>query len=785
MTYDLLDEYHSHHSSLTPTSHLQDKPHLRGLVSNDRSSQTYHLWYVFTIHSIMNRPSLTEGVIRRGGDPLRRNSGESQQARPGTPTSNIPPYSPQRSIDDQKESYSVYGATGGSSAGASAGTNSVNSAAPSSTTGASTVTDITTNVSSGNVTGSRHYASSFRNFQNHQHVQSQVSNRSMHNSAPTVESRNHQSVQSQVSYRSMHNSTSTVETSNREADPAQVFRHVDDDCNTPDYEVNIFFQLCEVILQPETATSKEITRWGNIRRWFIDHPSRNERYAACVQQGVFSTTPLHIVCQHSNCPLDIVDAMLECTVETASWEDTNGWLPLHYACAKSVPVDVIMALMVAYPDGEVTQDKRLRTPLHFAFFKSGNDNVENKNDSHSNSGNSVESNHRLDYEDVGRIVSLLKRATMIGDEKGRLPLHFAAAYGTSQAALEALIDACPRSLCAKENTGRTALHYTMANAHNDTSPCVLGCLLKHMHNTSIDDEDEDGNLPLHLMSLRAEGVNAELKGGKKAQENVIACLKLYLDAGPKLSADILTALQTLPGWLRDNAVTHPHVQKILNKRIAERFPTFALLLDGYFYILIIVCFSFASRSHIHFRFSGEDLPYYADGALLACFFGATYFLIRAVIQVVSMISLSTFRSWFLHFGNWLDIIVISLVYHYCVSMARREKELRGMIAFGTPDFGSHGDESFRTGVAFTIGALWLIVINFLKSTMLEFSVFYETVLSVSKNLFIFMISLAVILIAFAQMFLIVFRKTPVCSESCISDYGGFPHCSFDKSILKV
>jgi hypothetical protein len=118
-------------------------------------------------------------------------------------------------------------------------------------------------------------------------------------------------------------------------------------------------------------------------------------------------------------------------------------------------------------------------------------------------------------------------------------------------------------------------------------------------------------------------------------------------------------------------------------------------------------------------------------------------------------------------------------------MARREKELRGMIAFGTPDFGSHGDESFRTGVAFTIGALWLIVINFLKSTMLEFSVFYETVLSVSKNLFIFMISLAVILIAFAQMFLIVFRKTPVCSESCISDYGGFPHCSFDKSILKV
>lgn len=70
--------------------------------------------------------------------------------------------------------------------------------------------------------------------------------------------------------------------------------------------------------------------------------------------------------------------------------------------------------------------------------------------------------------------------------------------------------------------------------------------------------------------------------------------------------------------------------------------------------------------------------------------------------------------------------------------------------------------------------------------MLEFSVFHETVLCVTKNLFIFMISLAVILIAFAQMFLIVFRKTPVCSDTCLSnDESVFPHCSFNKSFLKV
>lgn len=69
--------------------------------------------------------------------------------------------------------------------------------------------------------------------------------------------------------------------------------------------------------------------------------------------------------------------------------------------------------------------------------------------------------------------------------------------------------------------------------------------------------------------------------------------------------------------------------------------------------------------------------------------------------------------------------------------------------------------------------------------MLEFSVFHETVLYVTKNLFIFMISLAMILIAFAQMFLIVFRKTPVCSETCLSENESFPHCSFNRSFLKV
>ena len=494
-------------------------------------------------------------------------------------------------------------------------------------------------------------------------------------------------------------SSATPRLSNRESDIVDqpVFlRYIDDNCNAPDYEVNLFFQLCEVTLQPVTATSKEVTRWANIRRWFMDHRSRAERYAACVQQGVSSTSPLHFICQHPNCPLDIVKAIINYGTETVSWEDTNGWLPLHYACAKNASIEVLEALVDAYPEGDVAQDKRMRTPLHFVFYKTDGEDGNNENDSSSQLGDA----------DIYRVVDLLKAAIMIGDEKGRLPIHFAAAYGASEAALEALSSFCPRSLYAKENTGRSPLHYAMANAHNDTSPKVLRFLLKNLDNdSSVDEVDNEGNLPLHLMSLRVEGMGNDTVQDNESKENVKACLRIYLDSKPILTADCLTALQSLPQWLRDTAVTHSHVQKILNRRIAGTFPTFILLSDVYLYIMIIICFTNATSSHILFRFDDEveELPSNVGSMIGACIFGATYFLIREMVKVASMISLNTIRSWFRRFETWMNLIVISLIYYYSGAMQRRETGGNGQ-----------EDEDFRTGVAFTLGTLWLSVVNFLK-----------------------------------------------------------------------
>ena len=616
----------------------------------------------------MRRPSLLDGAIRVGGDPLQdqhdndntgnynnhTGPGPDLGPSPGTGTGTGPGPGPGPGHDRE---------------------NSMDLSTNSGSAGGSAITRVTSNITTKPDGGVDDH---------HLHYHQKQYKRN------------------QVSGRSTHNSSSTIVMSNRESDSdrALFFRHVDDDCNTPDYEVNLFFQLCEVTLQPISATSTESTRWANIRRWFLDHRNRAERYAACVQQGVFSTTPLHFICQHSDCPLDILNALISYGTETVSWEDTNGWLPLHYACAKHASFEILQALLNAYPDGELALDKRMRTPLHFVFYRSGN---EDEHDS-----------KILEDRDASRVVNLLRRASMVGDEKGRLPIHFAAAYGTSKEALEALIQSCPQSLHVKENTGRTPLHLVLANAHNNTSPQVLQCLLKHVKDGSINEVDDEGNLPLHLMSMRVEGMNGDTVHEKKSQENIRLCLKLYLDAKPTLSADFLTALQSLPGWLRDNAVTHSHVQNILNQRIAGRFPTFILLLDGYLYVLIIACFSHATKSHIDFRFGAKDLPQNINSTTGAAIFGATYFLIRETVKVASMISLNTLRSWFVRFESWLNIVVISLIYHYAGAMQRRKQELDTLSALGTPDFGSEEDLSFRSGVAFTLGALWLSVINFVK-----------------------------------------------------------------------
>lgn len=489
--------------------------------------------------------------------------------------------------------------------------------------------------------------------------------------------------------------------------------------------------------------------WDRIRKWLWAHQDPDVRQAAATVRGNYDATPLHNVCKLANPPEDIVQALLQFAPETVTWTDTHGWLPLHHACANGASKDVLKLLTDAYPAGKTKQDSQNRTPLHFYLTQRADNSA------------AMASNMRDYLADSG--------AAELPDVGGMLPMHYACAYGVSPAVLEVLKDAYPDSLIAKENKGRTPMHLAMVNAHRDASPGVINFLLQHAGSELVNLRDHDGYLPLHLLALGLRGFKAD---EPDQRSNVSECLKMYLAAEPVASADFLTALQDLPDWLQDVAVVSPHVRTILNKKIVQRFPTAILMMDGYFLMLIIICFEIATRDNIDARYL--DQPTDSVVPLIILFIGGTYFLLRELVQIISLWSLGSVSSWFYDPTNWLDMAVIVLVYFYSILMTNTTWAV--------------SDGSFRSGVAFTKGILWCAVIYFLKSTLVDFAVFVGGVFYVLKRLAAFLMAVGVILLAFAQMFFIVYTDTDICpmgeippdETACV-----FPHCTFASSLLKV
>jgi hypothetical protein len=546
-----------------------------------------------------------------------------------------------------------------------------------------------------------------------------------------------------------------------------------DDGMGPD---RLFAILEEAVPRPEETllmTPEELQRrrelveqtWEQVRRWLWTHESREERAAAACIRGQGEVTPLHLICKLNNPPTEIVNEIVAAAPEVAGWVDNHGWLPLHHACANGASTGVLQMLTTAYPDSKVRQDHQNRTPLHF-YATRNSDNPA-----------AMATNVAI-LSDTG--------AAELPDRGGMLPMHYACAYGTSPAVLKVLAEAYPESLNATESKGRTPMHLAMVNAHRDASPGVLRFLLDNAGKETVNVRDHEGNLPLHLLNLGLKGLNLD---EPEKLFNVAECLKLYLDSEPYASPDFLAALQDLPDWLQDVAVVSLHVRNILNEKIIQRFPTSILMLDGIMLMAIIVCFELATTRFIDDKVGtgGESI----FGPLLLLFAAAGYFVLREFVQVLASLSLGAFSSWLYDTTNWLDLLVITLVTYYSVVMAV------GKPVWADSDMEDEdGDpyDAFRTGTALTKGVLWTAIIYFLKSTRVDFAVFLNGVFYVVKRLVAFLLAVLVILIAFAQMFWVVYMERPVCvytcpqdNETCPENFDRctFPHCDFGDSFLKV
>jgi len=90
---------------------------------------------------------------------------------------------------------------------------------------------------------------------------------------------------------------------------------------------------------------------------------------AAKEKDAFGWTPLHWACNKAS-PLEVVTALLEVCPDAVKEKDRlDLYTPLHLACERGAPWEVVVALLKAWPDAVKEKDKCHSTPLHWACNK--------------------------------------------------------------------------------------------------------------------------------------------------------------------------------------------------------------------------------------------------------------------------------------------------------------------------------------------------------------------------------------------------------------------------------
>ena len=285
-------------------------------------------------------------------------------------------------------------------------------------------------------------------------------------------------------------------------DDADTYETSQDDIGTS------LYRICNEYFPPDSGTNPAIldegemqTRkaalenaWSMIRRWFKKHPDMEDRRKATSYLDQYSMTPLHLCCKSAGTPYDIIEHLVRANPNTVRDQEHQGLLPLHYACAYGLSLEVLTLLCDEYPEGKLIQDRKGRTALHFTFLRKDQedaalDEVEDMDYTEENTNNTIT-----------QLVDLLGNtgASSIADEQGLLPMHYACAYGFP-GVLNVLYEHNNACIHAQDTHGRTPVHYAMSNAGYAATPHVLRFLLQEGGTGILKKRDSNNNLPIHLL----------------------------------------------------------------------------------------------------------------------------------------------------------------------------------------------------------------------------------------------------------------------------------------------
>lgn len=306
-------------------------------------------------------------------------------------------------------------------------------------------------------------------------------------------------------------------------------------------------------------------QWLDVERMCINQPE----LASCENRDSMGNTVLHLVCRR-NPPVALIEALIQADPKVVSCQNECGCVPLHLACLHKASPELIRSLLrIDAATASICSNKK-RTPIHYACYTEG--------------GLSVES-LRLVVEAATPDSLLLK------DVSGQdaLSLLFGANKEVLSKAVRAFIRTDPIIGCrglfwekvsilieppsqrkAPSNPLDVKSSFNVVHTllqRKDCHPKLIYYSM-FMHPYEAENQDKNGNLPLHIVCSKTHGKDEEMNNVWREilcfllKENPNFACKSNKDG--KLPLDF--AIESGKGWKDEiELILHAHPTAILRQ----------------------------------------------------------------------------------------------------------------------------------------------------------------------------------------------------------------------------
>ena len=484
--------------------------------------------------------------------------------------------------------------------------------------------------------------------------------------------------------------------------------------------------LCSVVAANDDPTT---INWDNLRQ-YVKTISPRRRFAADHQEK-----------NHRRCSDEGVVARLQRST------------PLHGICTKDPPTDVVATLVEAF--GKETSlellDANGKTPLHCA----------------------LESPWPVSIE-LFRILCLPQITNVTDSQTKSTPLHLLCRNKkmiSEECVSHLLVEGkkqqqhCDAVSTARDGLGRTPLHWILSNADHPSSSKVVALLLRESLQSS-QMKDVEQKLPLHCLLARAgelSGIGRTGGNEDRCYKYASACFDEYMHMVKKTKkhdADFFITLDRFPAWLKNHAVLNKDVQEMLYRALADPFCFAFFLLDVYNFVAAICCLGLIASS------SSFKTDIIASNLL---FSSGVYFFIREATYVFLLLLKGRIMKFFRR----------DIVDQTNAIMAMMLVPLSLVVVFGSKET----SKGFHIWLALAAGLAWLGVISLLRRLSMTFTLFWASINAVLSQIIMFVITLVLVMLSFAQMLYIVTVGSVDCKDDPLEEKNAF--CTLKGSLLRV